>query len=178
MGAVYSSGGDSVYESPQCGSHLDWVHTNPDTQGIISIAVLPGGNTIYISTGGSFASSSNVYVSVNDGSTWTQHNLPVTGAVQEVDIDPNDHTGGTTVAVMNTFATGQVYRTTNGGTSWTNISGNLPVSCRPGRPRSIPTPTRPSIYPMRSASIPLPARIAPGPQSEPGCLTRRECTWN
>ena len=92
--------------------------------------MLPGGNTIYISTGGTFTSSSQVWVSTNDGSTWTQHSLPVaSGRVNELDIDPNDSTGNTAVAVINTFnsASGQIYRTVNGGTAWTNISGNLPA---------------------------------------------------
>jgi hypothetical protein len=118
-------GGDALYESTNAGS--TWTtHTSPSTPAINSIAVLPGGNTIYISTGGTLSSSSNIYVSTDDGSTWTQHNLPISGAVQEIDIDPNDSTGNTAVAVINNFASSgqQVFRTTNSGTTWTNISGS------------------------------------------------------
>lgn len=118
-------GGDALYETLNAG--IGWAaHTNPAGTPIDSIAVFPGGNTIYISTGGTFAATSLIWVSINDGASWTQHSLPVSGRVQEVDIDPNDSTGNTAVAVINTFnaPNGQVYRTTDGGTSWTNISGS------------------------------------------------------
>jgi hypothetical protein len=118
-------GGDKVYESLNAGA--SWTgHTNPSTKAVNSIAVLPGGATIYISTGGTLASAGNIYVSTNDGAAWTQHNLPIAGAVQEIDIDPNDATGNTAVAVINNFAAGgqQVFRTNNGGAAWTNISGS------------------------------------------------------
>src|ERR1035438_3748744 len=122
-------GGDRLYESTTAGT--SWTnHTNPATTPINSISVLPGGNTIYISTGGTLATSNpQIWVSTTDGATWALHSLPVGGAVQEVDVDPNDLTGNTAVAVINTFngANGQVYRTINGGTLWTNISGNVPA---------------------------------------------------
>src|ERR1017187_10119743 len=122
-------GGARLYESTTAGTS-GTNHTSPATTPINSISVLPGGNTIYISTGGTLAvSSPQIWVSTTDGASWTQHNLPVGGAVQEVDVDPNDLTGNTAVAVINTFngANGQVFRTINGGTLWSNISGNLPV---------------------------------------------------
>src|ERR1035438_3040123 len=122
-------GGDHLYESTTAGT--SWTsHPNPATTPINSISVLPGGNTIYISTGGTLATSSpQIWVSTTDGATWALHSLPVGGAVQEVDVDPNDLAGNTAVAVINTFngANGQVFRTINGGTLWSNISGNLPV---------------------------------------------------
>lgn len=121
-------GGDKLYESTNASS--SWTgHTNPDTTPIDTIATLPGNNTIYVATGGTFAANSNVWVSTTDGTSWTKHNLPVGGRVQEIDIDTNDTTGVTAVAVINTFngSNGQVYRTTNGGTSWTNITASLPA---------------------------------------------------
>jgi len=122
-------GGDKDYESTNAGSN--WTgHTNPDTTPIDTIAALPGNNTVYIATGGTFATTSNIWVSTTDGASWTQHNLPAgAGRVQEIDLDPNDTTGVTAVAVSNTFngANGQVFRTVNGGTNWTNITANLPA---------------------------------------------------
>jgi hypothetical protein len=121
-------GGDKLYESTNTAS--SWVgHTSPSSNPIDTIAVLPGGNTIYVATGGTFATSSNVYVSTNDGTSWTAVNLPVGGRVNELDVDPNDLTGATVVAAISTFNApgGQVYRTVNGGVSWTNITANLPA---------------------------------------------------
>ena len=131
-------GGDKLYESPSEGSSGTWTgHTSPTANPINSIAVLPGLNVIYISTGGTFgggAGVAQIWVSTNDGSTWAlAPSLPGNGAIQEVDIDPNDATGNTAVAVINQFngANGQVFRTTNGllgaTATWTNISGNLPA---------------------------------------------------
>jgi len=121
-------GGDALYESPN--SAGTWTaHAAPATP-IDSIAVLPGGNTIYISTGGSYpGNSSKVWYSTNDGGAYTEVDLPGGLHVQELDIDPNDSTGQTAVAVSNSFngGAGQVFRTINGGTAWTNISGNLPA---------------------------------------------------
>ena len=120
--------GDAVYESTNAGTA--WTrHTTPAVTPIDTVAALPGGQTIYIAAGGEFASTSTIYVSINDGAAWTLRSLPVGGRVQEIDIDPNDATGNTAVAVINTFnsANGQVYRTINGGIAWTNISGNLPA---------------------------------------------------
>ena len=118
-------GGDGVYESTTAAG--SWTkHTNPSGQPINSIAALAGGTTIYIATGGTLSTNSQIWVSINDGLTWSQHNLPVSGAVQEIDLDPNDSGGNTAVAVINSFngANGQVYRTTTGGSSWSNISGS------------------------------------------------------
>ncbi len=121
-------GGDALYESTNAGTN--WTtHASPDASNPIdTIAVLPGQNTIYISTGGTFASQSFIWVSTNDGGSWINHSLPVSGRVNELDIDPNDSTGQTVIAVLNTFngANGQVWKTTNGGANWSNISANLP----------------------------------------------------
>jgi hypothetical protein len=117
-------GGDALYESTTAGA--SWTtHTSPATTALNAIAVQPGGNTIYISAGGT---ASKIWVSTNDGASWTQHSLPLVGRVNELDVDPNDATGNTVVAVINQFngTNGQVFRTATGGSTWTNISGNLP----------------------------------------------------
>ena len=100
-------GGDKLYESTNAGS--TWTaHSNPSVNAIDAIAALPSGSLIYISTGGTFASSSQIWLSTDDGSTWTQHSLPAgAGRVQELDVDPNDNTGATVIAVVNTFNTPQ-----------------------------------------------------------------------
>jgi len=102
---------------------------NPSDFNVDSVAFAPGTTTIYAAVGGEFAANSQIYVTTNHGTLWTQHNLPVGGRVNEIDVDPNDATGQTAYAAINTFngASGQVYKTVNGGETWTNISGNLPA---------------------------------------------------
>jgi photosystem II stability/assembly factor-like uncharacterized protein len=97
-------------------------------------------NTIYASTGGTFASSSQIFVTTDHGTTWTEHDLPPGNArVNEIQVDPAN--AQIAYAVVNRFLSllnsknGHVFRTTNGGTTWTSISGkggfgslpNLPV---------------------------------------------------
>ena len=77
-------------------------------------------NTIYASTG------SNVFVTTDHGVIWTTVNtgLPGNRNVQDIQVDPTTPT--TAYLTLNNFTgAGNVYRTTNGGTTWTNISGNL-----------------------------------------------------
>jgi photosystem II stability/assembly factor-like uncharacterized protein len=82
-------------------------------------------NTIYAATGGTFATSSQIFVTTDHGATWTEHDLPAgNGRVNDIQVDPrNDHIA---YAVVNRFGGGHVFRTADGGTTWTNISGNLP----------------------------------------------------
>src|SRR5262249_4661771 len=50
---------------------------NPGGQNVDAIGLAPGdANTIYAATGGLFATSSQIYVTSNHGSTWAQRNLP------------------------------------------------------------------------------------------------------
>jgi hypothetical protein len=145
-------GGDGLYES--INAAVSWTkHSSPSTNPIDAIAVLPGGNTIYLATGGTFATSSQVWISTNDGSTWTAINLPSgSGRVQEIDVDPNDTTGNTAVAVVNTFnAASQIYRSTNGGSSWTSINGNLPLV--PTWSAKIDTDTNKTIYVSNETAV-------------------------
>src|SRR5205823_2758573 len=76
-------------------------------------------NTIYAAAG------SQTFVTVNHGASWTPHNLPVSGTVQDIQVSATDSL--TAYAVIAKFTTGgNVFKTINGGTSWTNVSGNLP----------------------------------------------------
>ena len=98
------------------------------TGDVDSVALAPATSTIYASTGGTFASTSTIFMTTTDGAAWTERDLPVSGRINELDVDPNDPSGQTVYAVINAFngANGVVYRTTNGGVTWANISGNLP----------------------------------------------------
>jgi len=82
-------------------------------------------NTIYAATGGEFASSSQIFVTTSHGSTWTEHDLPGGSArVNEIQVDRSN--SQIAYAVVNQFGGGHVFRTANGGGTWTDISGNLP----------------------------------------------------
>jgi uncharacterized repeat protein (TIGR01451 family) len=122
-------GGDRVYETTSAGDSWTPIST-PGSNGfnnggfnVDSVAIAPGTNTRYASSNG------HVFVTTNDGASWVQHDPPGSPRVKELDVDPNDATGNTVVAVVNYFngSGGQVFRTNNGGTTWTSITANLPL---------------------------------------------------
>ena len=83
-------------------------------------------STIYAATGGTFATTSQIFVTTDGGTTWTEHDLPAfSGRVNEIQVDPAN--SQIAYAVTNTFSgTGaNVFKTINGGTAWTSITGNL-----------------------------------------------------
>ena len=136
---------DRVYETTTAASSWTPIST-PETNGfnnvvsgttynVNTVALAPqnGSNpaVIYASTGG--GSPSLIFVTTNDGTSWATRNLPTCTAtnhysascnVNDIATDPNDPTGNTAIAVTSNFTGGglHVYRTTNAGTSWTDIS--------------------------------------------------------
>jgi photosystem II stability/assembly factor-like uncharacterized protein len=113
---------------------------NPNRFSVTTIATL--GSTVYAAT-----RDGHVWVTTNNGGTWTKTD-PIPGFIpipeypgafqsgyQDLEIDPSDGTGQTAYIVtaefsedINGTSTGQnhVFMTSNGGTTWTDISGNLP----------------------------------------------------
>ncbi len=102
------------------------------TQGTLStistITVAPGdSNTVYVGTGDGRLS---VTTNANSGATW----IPVTNgtpnrSVTAIAVNPTDsQTAYATFSGYSGFTDtlGHVFETTNGGTTWTDISGNLP----------------------------------------------------
>jgi photosystem II stability/assembly factor-like uncharacterized protein len=76
-------------------------------------------STIYASAG------SHLFVSFDDGITWRQSDIPgVTGPLRDIEVDPSDNL--TAYAVSEHFGDGHVFQTTDGGLTWSDISGNLP----------------------------------------------------
>ena len=97
----------------------------PDTAGwvgnatIDSLAVAPSdGNTIYASAG------SSLFVTMNDGGSWSQRSIPGVGHIQDIEVDSSNSL--IAYAVRDRFGGGKVFRTTDGGVTWSDISGNLP----------------------------------------------------
>ncbi|HLW36601.1 MAG TPA: hypothetical protein VKS98_13185, partial [Chthoniobacterales bacterium] len=89
----------------------------------IGIAPSDPTNTFYVATGGQFAFSSKIFVTINHGGSWTERDLPAgNGRVNDIEVDPV--TAQTAYAVINQFnANGNVFVTLNGGLTWTSISG-------------------------------------------------------
>jgi len=76
-------------------------------------------NTIYASAGG------RLFVTFDDGATWQERDVPgFTDHFQDIRIDPADNL--TAYAVRDRFGGGKVFRTTDGGQTWADVSGNLP----------------------------------------------------
>jgi hypothetical protein len=109
----------STYASPGANGF------NPSGSTVDAIAVAPTNTSVvYAATGGYFASSSQVFVTTNNGGTWSNISIPGAGRVNEIDVDPTN--SAIAYAVISTFNGGRVFRTTNTGASWTNISDSLP----------------------------------------------------
>jgi photosystem II stability/assembly factor-like uncharacterized protein len=133
-------GYNNLWISTDAGAHFSQLTTigangwNPATNKLINepsqvdaIAIAQSNpNWIYAATGGyQDVTSSQIFVSSDDGKTWKEIDLPAgTGRVNQLAIDPNNDQ--VAYAVVNQFGGGHVFVTANGGANWTNISGNLP----------------------------------------------------
>ncbi len=96
-----------------------------------------GSKVIYAGTSYGAQDGGGIYLTQNAGApgttptSWTN----ITGSINQygyaingIAVDPHDATGGTAVAAIQGFTggAGKVWRTTSFGSSWTDISGNLP----------------------------------------------------
>ena len=116
-------GTDHLYESVDKGAHFTAIGS-PDTAGFnpggYTIRALGAyGSTIYVSVG------NVICVTTNDGAAWSSLTPPGFGGVNDFYVNPAN--AQDVIAALPNFGGGNIYRSTNGGTSWTNISGNLPV---------------------------------------------------
>ncbi len=132
-GNVYL-GTDFVNFSTNQGSTWSQIGT-PGTSGfntggkaIDYLAVAPSNNNVvYVSVGGKMFVTQNAQAGGNNV-TWTEVDLPGGAAARSLNsiaVDPNSP--GTAYAVINTFTGGgkHVFKTTNFGGAWTDISANL-----------------------------------------------------
>jgi photosystem II stability/assembly factor-like uncharacterized protein len=103
-----------------------WTLLSPDLSGgngrvsaIAPAAADPA--VLYVGT-----SDGLVQFTANGGATWTPRSLPTSGPryVQDIAVDPRDPL--TAWVVVSGFLTPHVFRTTNGGATFTNVSGSLP----------------------------------------------------
>jgi photosystem II stability/assembly factor-like uncharacterized protein len=113
---VYESNdrGDSwtILSTPGSGG---WTATEP----IDAIAAAASDvKTIYATAGG------HIFVTFNHGSSWHQRDIPgFTDHFADIQVDPSDDK--IAYAVRDRFG-GQIFRTADGGMSWTNITSDMP----------------------------------------------------
>ena len=82
------------------------------------------GNTIYVAAGGSFAGANSIFVSTNDFANVTDRTPATPAHYADIAVDPTNAAHAFVVA--DRFSTPHVLVTTTTGTSWSDISGNLP----------------------------------------------------
>ncbi|HEY3704687.1 MAG TPA: sialidase family protein [Terracidiphilus sp.] len=148
-------GSTGVHGFNPLGNAVDTVALSPASSGHVEV--------IYAATGGSFSSSSQIFVTINQGGLWTEVDLPscaknsslgIGCRVNQVVVDLNDPTGNTAIAVTaNYSSTGSshVFRTTNAGTTWTDITANLPN--QPGWSAQVDTDPNHTMYVSMEAGV-------------------------
>jgi photosystem II stability/assembly factor-like uncharacterized protein len=125
-------GTNRVYESTNRGDLWTPIST-PNSGGWTSNVIISAlataatdANTIYAAVPGSPAL---IFVTTDHGATWINRPVPGLASVwRDLQVDPMDSQIAYVVSSVFSDASGggKVYRTTNGGLTWSNISGNLP----------------------------------------------------
>lgn len=103
------------------------------------------GGALYVNTAANTATSATAWTNAganavsNDSAGFN----PAGFDISSIAVDPNDSTGQTVYATVMGFGYPHLYRSTNAGTNWTNISSNLPdapansVAVDPTNPRIV-----------------------------------------
>jgi hypothetical protein len=111
---IYGGYNNGIYKSTNGGS--SWTNTGGDGRSAMAHGV---NNTsrVYAAAGTTFRMTADA------AATWTVYTAP--GSVTGIAVDPANSLR-VFITVSGYTAGQKVYRSTNGGSSWTNISGNLP----------------------------------------------------
>lgn len=118
-------GYNRIHKSTNQGGAWTTISGNISSNDLTWLFVAPSnGNTLY-------AGTSNTFLRSTDGGvTWTTMSSPGSG-LQEIVVHPTNP--NTIWAVRSNYTVGEkVYKSVNGGSNWTNVSGNLPnlpVNC-------------------------------------------------
>jgi photosystem II stability/assembly factor-like uncharacterized protein len=131
-------GTDHVYETTNKGDSWTAIASpnvngfNPRDDTVDAVAISKTSpNTIYVTTHGYTPNwHTNVFVTTNDGGTWTEIDVPNynnADVFTDVRVDPtNSQTAYLVRSAFTGGSGGHVFKTTNGGTTWTDISAGLP----------------------------------------------------
>jgi len=117
---IYTAYSD-IYKSTNQGTNWTTIGTGLGTDPFDMLNVAPSNsNIIYAARSG----STTFYKTTNGGTNWESLTFPA-GSIRMLAIHPTDP--NTLWAVRGGYTNGsKVFKSINGGTSWTNISGNLP----------------------------------------------------
>jgi len=115
-------GTDHIYESVNRGDLFTAIGTpgvagyNPSGNIVNTLGVY--GSTIYALVNG------HIYATFNDGALWADRSIPGNPGLGDIYVNPNNPQD--VFGVKNSFDGGKVFRSTNGGQNWNDITGNLP----------------------------------------------------
>jgi photosystem II stability/assembly factor-like uncharacterized protein len=133
----YNMSGPYVYRTTNNGTNWTKFNASAFSSTVLDLSIKNGVNPPHLSA---CLSAAGVKLMMYNGSTWTDRSAGLgSGTVHHVEYN----TTTTAYAVMNGLTAGQkIYKTTNEGATWTNVSGDLPnvsfVSM-------IPHPTNPNL---------------------------------
>lgn len=114
---IFGGFGD-IYRSTNQGT--TWTNLNSGVGSIEFISISPSNpNVIYVSGQGGTVKRTD-----NGGTNWVTLNLPQAGNVKSIEVHPTNP--GEVYIAYSGYQAGKVYRSTNSGFSWTNITGSLP----------------------------------------------------
>nr|MDQ6908708.1 IPT/TIG domain-containing protein [Chloroflexota bacterium] len=127
---IVFGGGGYLCESINSGAN--WFYSNFNLffgQSVQSVMIAPANSAVMYAgtTGGRIyrTTNGNIGGTATWSDLWTGKGLP-TQPVTWIAVDRNDATGNIAYATFGGFGVGHVWKTINGGTSWTNITGNMP----------------------------------------------------
>ena len=111
---VYFTGQNYLYKSTDGGESFNYVGSISNILGITPVAGYRGLHFASASVG-AWSLDNNVAVTSNGGNSWTLlPTLPVSSGIRDVVID-------TTGLIINLVTPNEVYRTVNGGATWTSV---------------------------------------------------------
>lgn len=122
------SAGGGLWRTADGGQHWEPRADSWDNTKISSVAVSADGNTVYVGTGdfdgGRSAYGFGIKKSTNGGGNWTgMLKTELKGySVHRIMFDPDDPSIVTVAAGNNPFNPGKIFRTENGGTTWTELN--------------------------------------------------------
>lgn len=127
---VYTAASRQIYRSTNRGASFSSISTVTNTNRITSVAHSPANVNRLMAVASYYTTSPRVFISSDEGINWTEITSDITSAgftgtnIQRAVADPiNDNVFYLTRA---SYSIGQIIKTTDFGTTWINVSGNLP----------------------------------------------------